>query len=191
DIGDIVCGKVGERPGRGGGGGAAYDAGRFDGVGVTAPLIDERQIGDTPPEVVEATVAALEAHLPRVMGLNGLRGIAGLRYPREVLREALVNAVVHRDYSIADPKVRVFLFSDRIEVRSLGLLTNTVTVEKMKVGTSFARNPMLPRYMENLGYVNRLGLGVPMIVERMLEASGREPALIETRDAFWLVLCGP
>ncbi|MDI6638690.1 MAG: ATP-binding protein [Bacillota bacterium] len=164
---------------------------RFDGVRVTDPLIDKRQIGGTLPEVVEATVAALEAHLPRVMGLNGLRRVAGLPYPREVLREALVNAVVHRDYSIAGSKVRVFLFSDRIEVRSPGRLPNTVTVEKMKVGTSFARNPMLLRYMENLDYVDRLGLGIPMIIERMLQASGREPDLVEKGEEFWLVLYGP
>lgn len=164
---------------------------RFEGVTVNAPLLDKREIGGVLPEVIEKTVAAIEGHLPRTMGLNGLKRAPGLPYPREVLREALVNAVVHRDYSIGGSKVRVFLFTDRLEVRSPGRLPNTVTIEKMKVGTSFARNPMLLRYMENLDYVDRLGMGIPMIIEQMMKRSGREPLLEEKGEEFSLVLFPP
>lgn len=54
--------------------------------------------------------------------------------PDIVLREAVVNAVIHRDYSLSGAEIRIFLFDDRLEVRSPGRLPNTVTVEKMKVG---------------------------------------------------------
>jgi ATP-dependent DNA helicase RecG len=64
-------------------------------------------------------------------------------------------------------------------------------VEKMKIGTSFARNPMLLRYMENLDYVDRLGRGIPMIIEQMVRKSGREPLLEEKGEEFWLVLFPP
>jgi len=161
---------------------------RFDGATPQTPLIDKKEIGGTLPETVEEAVKVIEGHLPRTMGLKGLKRLPGLPYPREVLREAVVNAMVHRDYSISGSKVRIFLFSDRLEIRSPGRLPNTVTIEKMKLGTSFARNPMLLRYMENLDYVDRLGMGIPMIVEKMREVSGREPSLLKKGDEFWLVL---
>jgi ATP-dependent DNA helicase RecG len=164
---------------------------RFEGSTIDTALLDKRELGGNLSEVVESTITAIEGHLPRTMELNGLRRLPGLPYPREVLREALVNAVVHRDYSISGSKVRVFLFADRLEVRSPGRLPNTVTVEKMKIGTSFARNPMLLRYMENLDYVDRLGRGIPMIIEQMVRKSGREPFLEEKGEEFWLVLFPP
>ena len=103
-------------------------------------------------------------------------------YPDKVFRELLVNAAVHRNYSITGSQIRVFMFSDRIEFISPGRLPNTVSIEKLAVGTSFARNSLLVRLMENLGYMDKLGRGLPMVCQEakkigkdvLFEDSGEE-----------------
>ena len=95
--------------------------------------------------------------------IQGARRVETAQYPDRVFRELLVNACIHRNYSITGSNIRVLLFADRLEVSSPGRLPNTVTIKKLSVGTSFARNPTLARLMENLGYVDKLGRGLPMV----------------------------
>ena len=92
-----------------------------------------------------------------------------------VIREAIVNSLVHRNYSISGSKIRVLMYDDRIEFRRPGRLPNTVTIEKMKIGVSYARNPFLVKYMENMIYIDQLGRGTPMILKKMKEAGAKEP----------------
>ena len=80
------------------------------------------------------------------------------------------------------------MFDDRIEFRSPGRLPNTVTIEKMKIGVSFARNPFLVKYMENMRYIDQLGRGIPMIIKSMLSFSCKEPTLTELGEEFILTL---
>jgi len=81
----------------------------------------------------------------------------------------------------------VLLFADRCEFVSPGRLPNTVTVEKLAVGTSFARNPLLVRLMENLGYMDRLGRGLPMVVQAASRL-GLGVDFDDSGDAFRVVL---
>ena len=75
----------------------------------------------------------LEIHLPRPHHIQGLAPEVTPELPTEVLREALVNAVAHRDYTISAP-IRVLVFDDRIEIRTPGTLPNTVTLESLPFG---------------------------------------------------------
>lgn len=59
--------------------------------------------------------------------------------------------------------LRAGMFRDRIEFISPGRLPNTVTIEKLKLGVSYSSNPILLKFMDNLGYVERLGRGLPMV----------------------------
>jgi len=79
------------------------------------------------------------------------------------------------------------LFADRLEVLSPGRLPNTVTSEKLAVGVSFARNPILVRLMENLGYVDKLGRGLPM-VWRAARQLGLQVQFEERGEEFRVVL---
>lgn len=109
-------------------------------------------------------------------------------YPLVVLREAIVNCLVHRNYSIYGSKIRIFMYEDRIEFRSPGRLPNTVTVDKMKIGVSFARNPFLVKYMENMRYIDQLGRGIPMIIKNMKALTNKEPKLMEIGEEFILTI---
>ena len=79
-------------------------------------------------------------------------------YPEEVFREAVVNALVHRDYSIAGTDIMLAIYSNRMEIVSPGRLPNTVTVEEMKTGVRYARNQTLVNVMRDYGYVEGYGL---------------------------------
>ena len=84
-------------------------------------------------------------------------------YDDKVFREILVNACVHRNYSIIGSRIRVFVFDDRVEIISPGRLPNTVTTEKIKSGVSYAVNPVIVKFMENMRYIDKLGRGIPMV----------------------------
>jgi len=62
-------------------------------------------------------------------------------------------------YSITGSKIRIFLFENRLEVISPGRLPNTVTIEKLRFGVSFAINPVIVKFMENMHYIDQLGRG--------------------------------
>ena len=135
----------------------------FHGTEPDAELLDKKFIGGRLPAQVDNTLASLKANMANASDIRGARRIDAPHYPDKVFRELLVNACVHRNYSISGGQIRVFLFKDRFEITSPGRLPNTITIEKLVVGTSFARNPHLVRFMENLGYVDRLGRGLPMV----------------------------
>src|SRR5450756_2427196 len=82
-------------------------------------------------------------------------------YPRAAIREALVNAVAHRDYSgyVRGSQVQVKLFADRLEVRSPGGLFGDVTVDTLEDGQT-TRNRRLMQMMEDLNLVENRGTGI-------------------------------
>lgn len=106
-------------------------------------------------------------------------------YPAEAVREAVVNAIAHRDYTITVTDVELSLYSDRLEIISPGNLPNTVTVEKMKLGYRATRNELIKEVLRDYGYIEATGLGVPRkIIRGMLEHNGKEPDLVESEDRF-------
>ena len=117
--------------------------------------------------------------------LDGPRRIDRWEYPQEVVREAVVNALVHRDYSIAGADVMLAIFADRMEIVSPGRLPNTVTVEGMKAGVRYARNQRLVNIMRDYGYMDARGMGVrTKIIPGMLAHNGTEPDLIAEEHRF-------
>lgn len=106
-------------------------------------------------------------------------------YPLEAVREAVVNAIAHRDYTIAVSDIELSLYDDRLEVISPGRLPNTVTVEKMKLGYRATRNELIKEVLRDYRYIEATGLGVPRkIIKGMLEHNGTEPDLVEEADRF-------
>ncbi len=154
----------------------------FTGSQPTSDLLDRKTISGPLTRQVEDGLAAIKANIRIPSTIQGARRMESPHYPDRVYRELLVNASVHRNYSLYDAQTRVFLFDNRLEVISPGRLPNTVTIEKLSVGTSFARNPILVRLMENLNYVDKLGRGLPMVyqeakklgVTAVFEESGEE-----------------
>ncbi|MFL5702582.1 MAG: ATP-binding protein [Ktedonobacteraceae bacterium] len=100
--------------------------------------------------------------------VEGFKRIDIPEYSLEVLREAVINAVVHRDYSKRGESVRVFCYPDWVEIHSPGLLLPGITVEQMERGEvqSKLRNPTLANLLKDIpGYMERLGSGIRFMLD--------------------------
>ena len=106
-------------------------------------------------------------------------------YPLAAVREAVVNAIAHRDYTIAVTDIELSLYADRLEVVSPGRLPNTVTVERMRAGCRATRNELIKEVLRDYGYVEATGLGVPRKIVRGMRAhNGTDPDLVEDETRF-------
>ena len=94
---------------------------------------------------------------------------------------------VHRNYAITGSRIRVQLFADRIEFISPGRLPNSVNIAKLTMGVSYAVNPILVKFMENMRYMDRLGRGLPMVWQTARNHQ-REIRFEEIGEEFRVVL---
>lgn len=109
------------------------------------------------------------------------------RYPMDAVREALLNAMVHRDWTRAT-EVEVVNYADRLEITSPGVLQNSMTLEKMLAGQRSPRNPIMVEIMRDYGYVESRGMGVRRkIVPLTRQYSGKE-AIFELTDDYLRVV---
>ncbi len=99
-------------------------------------------------------------------------------YPEAAWVEGIINAVTHRDYSILGDQIKIFMFDDRIEIRSPGKLPNIVNLENMK-NTRYSRNPRVARVLNDFGKVKELNEGVKRMYEEMHRFSLNEPKYSE------------
>lgn len=107
--------------------------------------------------------------------------------PREVIAEAIVNAVAHRDYT-SNGSVQVMLFKDRLEIRNPGSLPLGWTVKKLKeLHTSVPRNLLLAEPMYQAGYIERLGTGTSDMVDLSNKAGLSDPVFIQ-EDTFNVII---
>lgn len=116
---------------------------------------------------------------------DGTRRVEKPTFPDEVIREAVVNALIHRDYLLANTDIELAIYENRLEIISPGKLPNGITPERMRAGTRAARNQLLKDVMRDYGYLEHMGMGVPRkIVRGMLEHNQTDPELIEVDERF-------
>jgi len=119
---------------------------------------------------------------------DGLRRDTKWFYPLEAIREALINALAHRDWT-RFVEIEVSAYSDRLEVISPGTLPNSMTVEKMKAGQRSPRNTIIMEVLRDYGYVDYRGMGVrTKIVPLTKELTGKDPDFELTEDHLKTVL---
>jgi len=117
-------------------------------------------------ELYAKTLSFITRNLKKIQKEESFNSPSILELPIETIEELLVNALVHRDYFILS-SIKVFIFDNRIEIISPGILPNTLTIENIKVGTSIQRNPML---YSNSRYVLPffgVGSGIPRAYENV------------------------
>jgi len=136
----------------------------FAGDELTEELVDKQTITGTLDVQVDSALAIIKNNIQRPSVIKGGK-LEPLKfnYPDKVFRELLVNACVHRNYAISGSRIRIFMFTNRIEFISPGRLPNTVTIEKLSYGVSYSINPVIVKFMENLRYIDKLGRGLPMV----------------------------
>ena len=136
-------------------------------------LIDKQILEGVLPFQVDSALACIRHNIRRPSRIEGGRRTESANLlPERVFRELVVNAIVHRNYAIAGSRIRIFMFSDRIEFISPGRLPNTVTIDKLRAGVSYAANPIIVKFMENMGYMDRLGRGFPLVIHEVSKQGG-------------------
>jgi ATP-dependent DNA helicase RecG len=147
-------------------------------------------IQGTLPEQIRRAEAFLVDHMRRGQRLLGLERVEETEYPIAAIREAIVNAVAHRDYQIQGDEIRVFMFSDRIEFYSPGRLPGHITVENM-VDERFSRNETIVQVLSDMGFIERLGYGIDRMIRLMAATGLPGPHFEETAAGFQVTLVGP
>ncbi len=142
------------------------------------------------PGLIDSAVAFVRRNVGvRAELVDGVRRVEIPGLPPEPVREALVNAVIHRDYLLAHTDVELGLYPDRLELVSPGRLPNGVTVERMLAGTRAARNELLKDVMRDYGYLEHMGLGIPRkLVRGMREFNGSHPGFVVGEESLTVVL---
>lgn len=118
--------------------------------------------------------------------IHGMKRIDSRDYPVEALREAVFNAVAHRDYAFSGSTL-VSLYEDRIEILSLGGLAEGATYQDMMMGVAIQRNPKLAEIFYRLHYIEAFGTGVQRI-QRTYADSARKPEFLVSDNAVKVIL---
>lgn len=109
-------------------------------------------------------------------------------YPWEAIRETVINALAHRDWT-RTVDIEITCYSDRLEVISPGKLQNSMTVEKMKAGQRSPRNTLIIEILKDYGYVDARGMGIrTKVIPLMKQINGVEPIFEATEDYLKTVL---
>ena len=163
---------------------------------IDAPLVPLRRESDnegaviTEKGLIDRFLDVIRPFVSEEQGLieGSMRRERKWHYPEEAMREAITNAIVHRDWT-RNEEAEVVRYSDRLEFQSPGSLSNSMTLEKIIAGNRSVRNPKIVDVLRDYGYVETRGLGIRnKIIPSLLSHNGREPKLEATEDYFKLIM---
>ena len=164
---------------------------KFKGTDKGGSIIDRKELRATIPEMIDEAQQFVVRHMKLSGMFEGLKRLDLPEYPLVAVREAVANAIVHRDYNFKEACIRIFMFDDRIEIYTPGGLPGPVTVENMEY-TQYSRNKIIVEALLLMeGYIEKLGTGVRRIKKAAQESGLREPQFIETGVDFILTLFAP
>ena len=147
--------------------------------------VDRKNFTGRLPELIDKASNFIKQYM-RVGGtVRGFRREDEPEYPYEALREAIVNAIIHRDYHRIGETVRVFMYTDRVEIRSPGGLMPGISLEElvaMRV-VSKPRNPLMAGFLRDMpGYMERIGSGIRFMLREMEGLGLPQPEFTEHYD---------
>jgi ATP-dependent DNA helicase RecG len=156
---------------------AQINAARFPGTDSSEEPSDRKDLTGRLLDVIDQAERFLDLHLRTPHEIRGFEPEPKPELPKEALREAIVNAVAHRDYTVRGP-IRLFIFDDRVEIHTPGKPPNTVDEGAMRAGAHVMRNPRIYARLSDVGLVTRAGTGVRRIVRLVKEAIGRDIEIV-------------
>jgi ATP-dependent DNA helicase RecG len=152
---------------------ACISAVRFPGTDSSAEPMDRKDLDGRLLDIVHQAEKFLELHLYTRHEIAAFQPERHPELPLEALREAVVNALAHRDYTVSGP-IRLFVFDDRVEVHTPGKPPNTVDEGAMRAGAHVVRNPRIYARLADAGLATRAGSGVRRMVRLVREATGQD-----------------
>ena len=166
---------------------AWIQCGRFRGTD-KVDIFDQTEIHDHLPLAVDSIELFLKKHAFKSAEFAGMRRMDHWSIPLKILREAIINALVHSDYSQRGSPIRIAFFDDRIEIESPGMLMPGMTVEDMRRGISMIRNPVIARVFRELNLIEQWGSGVQRIFAEAASQGLPEPQIEEIANRVRLIV---
>lgn len=157
---------------------AWVQCGRFRGQD-KVDIFDQQDIHAHLPDAVNAIELFLKKHAYKSARFGAMQREDVWSIPLTMLREAIVNALVHTDYAQRGSPIRVAFFDDRIDIESPGLLLPGMTVQDMQNGVSRIRNPVIARVFRELHLTEQWGSGVKRIFTEASAQGLPEPRVTE------------
>lgn len=150
-------------------------------------IISHKLVQDDLVSSIEQALSFIRSHINKKIKIKQAgRREEEYEYPIDVVREAIVNAVAHRDYFSKDA-IQIYLFENRIEITNPGSLPQGLPKELF--GTiSVQRNPITYRFLRDLEYVEGLGTGIPRMKNKMRKSGLSDPEFIFTESFFRIIL---
>ena len=161
--------------------------GRFGGT-TRSRILDTREFHDYPAKAIELAVEFVRKHAQLSYRIGGVRREERWSMPLPAVREAIINAVTHADYSQRGAPIRVLVFDDRIAVENPGLLPFGLTIEDIQQGVSKLRNRVIGRVFKELGLIEQWGSGIGRMIEACREHGLPPPEFEETGTHFHVTI---
>jgi ATP-dependent DNA helicase RecG len=157
--------------------------GRFQGLD-RKNILDSQETHTYPALAVDEAEKFIQKHLMHAIEITKLRRKEQWSVPLIAIREAIVNAIVHADYSQRGAPIRISIFDDRVEIENPGLIPFNLTLDDLYRGISKLRNPVIGRVFHELQLIERWGSGIKRMVEACLDAGLERPLLEEIGTHF-------
>ena len=146
---------------------AIISAEAYSGTEISATPSDTRRIKGAAPRMLDEAIKFVQRNIRQADRVFGRKRMKLFEYPEEAIREAIINAIAHRDYDARTANIRLLVFSDRITVVSPGDLPPSLTVERLKSGRArpHSRNPLLAQSLFHLDLMDNRGTGYQRLKE--------------------------
>ena len=162
---------------------AWIQVGKFAGVD-RSYIADQLDLLQPLTIALENAYLFVERHLAAGVDIRDLKGLPHWQVPPVAVREALINAVVHADYSQRGAPIKVSVFDDRLEVENPGLLPFGLTIEDLPLGVSKLRNRVIGRVFRELKLIEQWGSGIGRILSACRQMGLPEPVWQEIGTKF-------
>ncbi|MCH9634427.1 MAG: hypothetical protein S4CHLAM7_11780 [Chlamydiae bacterium] len=149
-------------------------------------IIQTQEITGNLEQQATTSLKLIESWISRKFTLQGVKLASKPIIPHSALREAVINALIHRKYFIPG-SIKIALYDDRVEIFSPGSFPGLVDVNHLGDGTTFLRNPNIARLARKLGLVEKMGTGIRLIFDSCKKAGLRIPEFHEEGDFVKLI----
>lgn len=158
---------------------------RFDGVD-GRNIIQTNEVAGSLSEQIENSFALIKSWLLKDFALKDTKLEGKMIVPAEALREVILNALMHRKYSIPGA-IKIALYDDRLEIFSPGNFPGLVDINNLGDGTTYLRNPIIAKIARRLRYIEQLGTGINLIIHSCKKHGLKSPEFIEGADSVKVI----
>jgi predicted HTH transcriptional regulator len=147
-------------------------------------ILDNAEFRGFPVRAIDESLAFIKRNTSQAILISGTRHVARAAVPELAIREAVINSVVHADYSQTGAPIRVSIFTDRIEIENPGLLPFGLALDEVRKGISKIRNRVIARVFHELGLIEQWGSGIQRMTAACVDAGLAEPFFEEIATRF-------